>query len=89
MTAIIFCLFDVIAFWMNALSSTDREGGSNPHTSQYALVAQLKERFATNEKVGGLSPSESAIYQGVAGIGYGPRLDRGICRFESCHPDFY
>lgn len=53
----------------------------------YALVAQLKERFATNEKVGGLSPSESANYQSVAGIGYGPRLGRGICRFESCHSD--
>ena len=39
---------------------TARDGGSIPLTSQYALVAQLKERFATNEKVGGLSPSESA-----------------------------
>ena len=66
----------------------DRDGGSIPLTSQDALVAQLKERFATNEKVGGLSPSESAIYQSVVGIGYGPRLGRGICRFESCHSDF-
>ena len=88
MTAIIFCLFDVIAFWINALASTAIDGGSIPLTSQNALVAQLKERFATNEKVGGLSPSESAIYQSVAGIGYGPRLGRGICRFESCHSDF-
>ena len=39
---------------------TVRDGGSIPLTSQNTLVAQLKERFATNEKVGGLSPSESA-----------------------------
>lgn len=38
----------------------DRDGGSIPLTSQDALVAQLKERFATNEKVGGLNPFESA-----------------------------
>ena len=34
--------------------------GSSPTVWANALVAQLKERFATNEKVGGLSPSESA-----------------------------
>lgn len=34
--------------------------GSSPTGWANALVDQLKDRFATNEKVGGLSPSESA-----------------------------